>query len=245
MGYSRKEPFGVGDYVHLMKRGARGSNIKGELDDAWRTLLMLCHFNDEFEPRNFFRDLSREKIANTMRRPSVWPAKTPIVSVLAFTLLDNHIHLLLREMREGGVEKFIRRLGTGMAMHFNKKYKEKGALFQGPYKSVMVDTDEYLRHLAVYIMVKNVFEMYPNGGLQGALTEFEEAWEWAAKYPYSSLGDYVGVRSSPIIEKDVLGEIFEKPADFKKFAKQTMAMYEEVDGEHIDPVLGDLGLERK
>ena len=69
--------------------------------------------------------------------------------------------------------------------------------------------------------------MYP-GGYEKAIGEFDKAYEWAMNYPYCSLGDYAGVRQSPIIEKDLLGEIFAKPASFKRFAKDF------IDGRNID-----------
>ena len=57
------------------------------------------------------------------------------------------------------------------------------------------------------------------GGLRGATENFDDAWAWAIQYPFSSLGEYAGIRKSPILEKDLLGEIFESPVDFKEFSK--------------------------
>ncbi len=48
-------------------------------------------------------------------------------------------------------------------MSFNVKYKTKGSIFQGSYKGKTIETDDYLKRLAVYIMVKNSFELYPGG----------------------------------------------------------------------------------
>ena len=68
-------------------------------------------------------------------------------------------------------------------------------------------------------MVKNTLELYPEGGLVGAVKHFDEAYEWAAAYSFSSLGDYATKRNSSIVTKDLLGELFSDPATFKSFAK--------------------------
>ncbi len=223
----RKEPYTVGSIVHAIKRGSRGLEIVLDGGDRWRFLLMLRHLNDVYQSKNWFRDIWKEDLVETMERPSFWPEQEKLVHILAFTLLDNHFHLLLKEIKDGGITEFMHRLGTSMSKQFNDRYDGKGSIFQGPFRSVTVESDKQLRYLAVYIMVKNTFEMYPDGGLSGALTDFEKAWQWAVEYPYSSLGDYVGTRNSPILDKDILGEVFTTPEQFKDFAKDSMEHYQE------------------
>lgn len=213
----RKEPYTVGSYVHVIKRGARGTPMVRNDSDRWRFLLMLRHLNDDRRAENWFRDLMDEKIADTLNRPKVWPPEKKKVRILCFCLLDNHFHLLLKEIKEGGVSTFMQKLGTSMANHFNEKYKEKGSLFQGAYRLRTIKSDTYLRAVSAYIQVKNSFELYP-GGIAVALKNFNTAYAWASKYPYCSLGSYAGTLNSPIIEKDILGEIF-SPAEYKSFAK--------------------------
>lgn len=70
-------------------------------------------------------------------------------------------------------------------------------------------------------MVKNPFELYP-GGLQRAIENFDDAYERVAGDPFSSLGAYTGAQVSPIITKDLLGELFETPESFKEFARESM-----------------------
>ena len=114
----------------------------------------------------------------------------------------------------------MQKLGQSMTNHFNEKYRQKGSIFQGSYKGRTVEDDNYFRYLAVYVMVKNPFELYPKGGLEGSRKNFDDAWDWAIDYPFCSLADYAGKRkNSPILEKGLLGEIFSKPSDFKNFAK--------------------------
>ncbi|OGL74056.1 hypothetical protein A3D72_03215 [Candidatus Uhrbacteria bacterium RIFCSPHIGHO2_02_FULL_57_19] len=68
----RKEPFGVGSFVHVIKRGARGLPIVRDKKDRERFLYILAHTNDTYEPENWFRDII---IAGrpSFERPASWP----------------------------------------------------------------------------------------------------------------------------------------------------------------------------
>lgn len=179
---------------------------------------MLCHFNDEYQPENWFKNLIEEGLVNTFGRPKHWPEQKKIVRILNYRLMDNHFHLLVKEIVDGGVSKFMQRLGASMSGHFNEKYKEKGSLFQGAYKSRTINDDNYLKYVSAYIQVKNSFELFP-GGYKEAIKNFSASYDWATKDPYCSLGDYAEIRSDSIVEKDLLGEIFKTPNDYKIFAQ--------------------------
>jgi len=133
--------------------------------------------------------------------------------------MPNHFHLILKEIRKDGVSSFMHKITMAYSKFINAKYKESGSLFEGKFKSSVVGSDEYLRYLSTYVMVKNTFELYPGGGLMKATGEFDKAYKWAIEYPFTSLADYAGKRHSPIIDKDILGEIFSDPKDFKEFAR--------------------------
>jgi len=71
-------------------------------------------------------------------------------SCYAWALMSNHVHLLLRT---GGVSlaTVMRRLLTGYAGYFNRRYKRHGQLFQNRYKSIICQEDIYLQELVRYI----------------------------------------------------------------------------------------------
>lgn len=220
----RKEPFTVGSYVHVYNRGNRKQAIVHDTKDRWRFLQMLYYFNNRFSPENIFRELHKLWKSDFHRQfswPQHWRERKPIVKILSFSLLENHFHLLLKEIKEGGITMFMRKLGTGMTNYYNVKYQESGRLFQGAYKARLVDKDNYLKYLSVYIQFKNILELYP-GGEEGALKNFDRAFEFALQYPYGSLADYADDRNSPIIDKDLLGELFSKKKDYKNFCKDCL-----------------------
>ncbi len=213
----RKEPYEVGSYVHVIKRGTRGLPIVKDYHDRWRFLLMLRHFNDEFCPDNWFRDLMEADLLHSFGRPDVWPNQKKLVEIICFCLVENHLHLLLKELVDGGIAMFMRRLGVAMTNRFNEKHQEKGSLFQGPYRSRTVDEDGYLQYVSAYIQVKNCFELYP-GGYEVACQNFDLAFKWGENYPYCSLGEFTGVREQIITTSEILSDIF-TPAEYKDFCR--------------------------
>jgi hypothetical protein len=180
----RKEPYGVDSYVHAIKRGAKGLEIARDELDRRRFEKILFYLNDAYRS-----DFWEEDLGDLVppQRPRHWPARAPIIRVVAWTLMPNHFHLLMQETEENGISRFMQSIGGSMTRHFNEKYEERGSLFSGSYRSRTIDTDRYLRWVFSYVLVKNVFEMHPKG-FAYTLAHFDEAWEWALReYPHSSL----------------------------------------------------------
>jgi len=208
--------------------------------DKWRFMQALRFFNDSHSSVNILRllksDFNRrpESVFETGWPPD-WPDKDPLVKILCYCLVPNHFHLLLKEIREGGITKFMQKLGVGYTNYFNIKYQEVGRIFQGAYKGRTITEDVYLEYLSVYIQVVNVLELFP-GGLQKALNNIDEALKFVGKYPFSSYQDFIGFRKSLIIDKDILGRIFSTTEDYKKFVHDIIEgrKYEMLEGLKMD-----------
>ena len=72
------------------------------------------------------------------------------VDVFAYVLMDNHYHLLLRT-NSANLSKSMQWLGTTYTTRFNLRHAQNGHLFQGRYKSIIVENDAYLLQLSYYI----------------------------------------------------------------------------------------------
>jgi len=216
----RVEPHVAGSIVHAVKRGARGLPIVRDKADERRFVRLLYYANDTYHDE--FWEASTKNLG-MFGRPDKWPEQEPLVKILAWTLMPNHFHLVLKGVKEGGVAKFMQKFCGSMSTHFNRKYEENGSLFQGAYKSRTADLygDAYLRLLAVYVMVKNPFERYP-GGLKKAIVSFDKAYEWVLQQPFCSTGGFIAGELAPVGDADILGEMFRTPAEFKKFAKESL-----------------------
>jgi len=216
----RVEPHTVDSVVHAIKRGARGLPIVRDNADRVRFVRLLFYLNDEYRDEFWERSVITLR---TFERPSHWPERRALVHILAWTLMPNHFHLVLRPAIEGGVSKFMQRVCGSMTTHFNAKYDESGSIFQGSYRGRTADIhgDEYLRHLAVYVMVKNPFELF-KGGIEMAIRNFDQAYAWAQAYRFCSLGEFTKKRESPILERNIFVDLFGDSGQFKLFARDCM-----------------------
>ena len=138
---NRSIPFTVGEYYHCFNRGVDKRDIFLDAEDFHYFQTALELFN-QLPSRG---DMVHYKCRHRDRH------EDPLVSIVAYSLLPNHFHILLRQEVDGGITKFMRKLGTGYTMYFNKKYNRSGSLFQGQFKSVHISDDIQLRHLFAYV----------------------------------------------------------------------------------------------
>ena len=78
-----------------------------------------------------------------------------------WALLPNHFHLLLRTGNES-ISTVMRRLLTGYAVSFNRRYRRCGHLFQNRFKSILCQENVYLKQLVCYIHLNPLFRSRPS-----------------------------------------------------------------------------------
>ena len=129
-----------------------------------------------------------------------------LIDVICYCLNSNHYHFILKQLQEKGIEKFMQKIGNGYTKYFNNKYKRSGVLFQGVFKSIHIDSNEYLLYLSAYVNKNNFIHNYTTG----------DDWK------YSSLSYYLGKRNDNFIDintNTVLGQ-FGDLADYAEFMKK-------------------------
>jgi len=99
----------------------------------------------------------------------------------AYCLMDNHYHLII-ETPGANITKIMHYLNTSYAVYFNTKYRRVGPLYQGRFKSIIVQADEYLHHLSRYIHLNPVRAKID---------------EDPVKYKWSSYNSYLGKNKKP------------------------------------------------
>lgn len=153
-----------GTLHHVMVRGIEGGKI----------------FQDE-KDRTSFVDRLSSLVQETETR------------ILAWALMDNHVHLLIVSGPDG-LSPFMRRLLTGYAIGFNRRHRRFGHLFQNRYKSIICDLDLYVRELVRYIHLNPL-----RAGLIDSLEDLEG-------YPWAGHGVLVGGQRNEWQEREfVLG----------------------------------------
>ena len=84
-------------------------------------------------------------------RLSLGEGRKSLVEIVAYCFNPNHYHFILRQIEDDGIKKFMHRLGTAYTMYSNKRYKRSGSLFQGRFKAIHIDSNEYLLYLSAYV----------------------------------------------------------------------------------------------
>ena len=100
-------------------------------------------------------------------------SKASGTGVYAFALMTNHVHVLLRSGK-GGLATMMRRLLSGYAQYYNRRYNRSGHLFQNRYKSIICEEDAYFTKLVAYIHLNPL-----KAGIVRTFDEIEQ-------YPWSS-----------------------------------------------------------
>ncbi len=140
----RQNDFAPGEIFHCYNRGVDKRTIYEDQQDYIYFLKMLRHFNTSEVVGNLRSLQSRAQI-------------DPPVTLLAYCLLPNHYHLVLRcNDVENGLSKYMQRIGGGYTMYFNQKYQRSGSLFQGVFKAKIIDSDSYLKHILAYVSYNNI-----------------------------------------------------------------------------------------
>lgn len=140
----------------------------------------------------------------------------------AYCLMDNHVHLLLKEGQEP-IGDSMRRIGISYAQWFNIKYGRSGYVFQGRFRSEAITDDNYLLTAIRYILVNPV--------KAGLCTEF-------AQYPWSSHHEYAGGvgRIPGLINTDLASGIIGDATKLQAFLQQSVYTDEEEKSDCLDIV---------
>lgn len=130
-------------------------------------------------------------------------------TIHAYCLMTNHYHLLL-ETPEGNLPEVMRHINGAYTNYYNTKRKRAGHLFQGRYKAILIEADEYLLELTRYIHLNPV--------RCGMVTKPEA-------HPWSSYQDYIGARPAPgWLCIDMVKERFGDGKKYLEFVEDMLGM---------------------
>lgn len=169
------ERFQPGHYYHLYNRGVN------------RGPIFFCQENWAFFIRRM-RDYF----------------KPDLVQIVAYALMPTHYHILVLSHTNKLSEHVMQPFATSYVKAVNRQQNRVGPLFQGPFRSKIVDNDAYLSHLTRYIHLNPVAAGYV--GSPG---------EW----PYSSYRDYIGLRNGTLAHSDVVLQRFPTRTDYQTFVE--------------------------
>lgn len=202
----RKTPLVVGEYYHIYNRGNSKQTIFHDKNDYCRFIKILFLSNGEV---GFKVSVAGKEVFDFDRG-------NPLVDIGAYCLMPNHFHLLLTQIKEGGISKFMQKLSTGYSMYYNKKYERTGTLFEGKFKSEHADNDRYLKYLFSYIHLNPVKLIDANWKKTGIKNK-SKVTNFLEGYVFSSYQDYIGYdrQQGKIINTKSFPKYFQNSAMFK------------------------------
>jgi putative transposase len=134
-----------GAFYHVITRGNQRQKVFKDKDDFLKYLGILSNYKIRYK---YF--------------------------LYAFMLMSNHVHLLI-ETQEIPLSKILQGINQSYTTYFNRKYKTVGHLFQGRYKAILCDRDEYLLSLIKYIHLNP---------LRARIVKTPDEYQWSSHHSY-------------------------------------------------------------
>jgi putative transposase len=172
---ANRPDFVLGGFYHIYNRGAHRDSIFREEDN---TLFVLRRI------KRYARQLN--------------------LTLIAYCLMPNHYHLLVRQDGEHPAGLLPQRVFNSYSKAYNKRYDHSGTLFEGPYKARRIERDDHLLHLCRYI--------HANPVKHGLVSQPEE-------WPYSNYPEWVGLRSGELVDRAFVEVHFPAPGDYREFVR--------------------------
>jgi putative transposase len=143
-----------GAFYHVITRGNQRQKIFREDADYNKYLLLLTVYKNRYR-----------------------------YSLYAYALMSNHVHLLI-ETRDIPLSKILQGINQSYTLYFNHKYKTIGHLFQGRYKAILCDRENYLLSLLKYIH---------NNPIRARIAESPDAYPWISHQAYIGKKNPLGI----------------------------------------------------
>lgn len=190
----RTTPFVNGEFYHLFNRGLEKKDIFEGSRDYSHFLQTMFYYQIQ-NPKPRFSIYRQSKVF------PIDPSKK-IVEIICYCLMPNHFHLLIKQLKDGGITEFMRKFILSYIRYRNTKYDHQGPLLNGPFRAVRMETDEQLLHLSRYIHLNPLVSLLVKD------LKF---------YPWSSYSDYIGLNSNPALAKEEILNFFKSSKDYEKF----------------------------
>jgi putative transposase len=124
------------------------------------------------------------------------------ITIVAYCLMPNHYHLLLRQDGLEPAGRFPQRVFNSYTKAFNRRYERTGTLFEGPFKAIHVDRESYLLHLCRYI--------HANPVRHGLVSDLE-------RWPSSNYREWIGARDGELVDRAFVRERFPAAGSYRQF----------------------------
>lgn len=204
-----------GEYYHIYNRGMKKQRVFLDPLDYARFLCMILYCqsittinNITYSSAGFIKHSMFNIKPGTVQK--ILDNRT--VELVAFILLPNHFHLLVKGVGENGsgISTYMQRILNGYTKYFNAKYEQNGHLFQGRFQRVHIADNNQLLYISAYIH-KNC-------------REFPKWRDREQLYRWSSYQDYVREnRWGKLLQPEIILDQFKDRREYQSWVKNSSA----------------------
>jgi putative transposase len=209
----RYENFSENEHFHVFGRGVNKEKIFIDQQDYARFIFLITHFQSPTKIYNiswYTKSFIKSGSFNIKKDKAEEIFKKRNTELVAFVLMPNHFHILVKNLEDGILSVYMHRILTAYSKYFNAKYNKKGHVFEGPFGAISVENNTQLLYLSAYIH-KNPKE----------IKEWVNNYE---KYPYSSYQDYISSnRWENLLVTDIVLKQFKDWVKYRDFVSTSTA----------------------
>ncbi|MBU2539601.1 transposase [Patescibacteria group bacterium] len=212
------------EIYHVVIRAVGDTVVFKNERDFYRGIFSIYEFNNSNSVEIWLRRQQRKKekllesSGQTLGRHTsqCLDKREKTVEVFAFSFMSNHLHLLLKQLKDNGITQFMKKVGGGYAKYFNDKYSRKGHLFSR-FQVVHIKTDEQLKNVFTYIHTNRISIIEP-GWKEAGIKNPEKVIEFLENDKWHSYPDYLGKKNFPsVTEREFLLDIMNGAEGCREF----------------------------
>ncbi|MCX6720224.1 MAG: transposase [Candidatus Staskawiczbacteria bacterium] len=201
-----KPTFANDEIYHVVSRAVGDTVVYVDESDFYRGIFSIYEFNNSKKVEIWERRRARKRFKNqekesvgcrTSHQSEYLDGREKLVEVLAFSFMPNHLHLILRQLKDNGITEFMKKVNGGYANYFNKKYKRMGHLFN-KFRAVHIEDDDQLRSAFLYVHA-NLISMVEPGWKEKGIKNYKKVIKFLENNKRHSYMDYIGKNAFPSV----------------------------------------------
>ena len=210
MSYIR--PALVNDEIyHVVSRAVGDTVVFVDESDFYRGIFSIYEFNNSNPVEIWKKRLARSRFKRHQKlieeggcptSPQL-DVREKLVEVLAFSFMPNHLHLIVKQLKNNGISEFMKKVNGGFAKYFNEKYKMQGHLFN-KFRAVHIKDDNQLKTTFVYVHT-NLISLVEPGWKERGIKNQNKVMKFLENNKRHSYADYLGGKAFPsVTQRDFL-----------------------------------------
>jgi putative transposase len=207
------------EIYHVVSRAVGDTVVFEDEKDFYRGIFSIYEFNNAKRVNIWNRRKQRKKekiVTSDVTTASVTDRRDRFVDVLAFSFMPNHLHLILKQLKNNGITEFMKKVNGGYAKYFNEKYERMGHLFN-KFRAIHIKDDNQLRNAFVYVHT-NLISLVEPGWKEKGIRNPDKVIDFLENNKRHSYMDYLGKKAfSSVTEREFFLKLFDDEKNCKTY----------------------------